>query len=43
MLAVGVENIADLVKNLNEYRKTIKENFKEKVEKLNAFAKSLVE
>jgi precorrin-2 dehydrogenase/sirohydrochlorin ferrochelatase len=37
------ENIDDLVKNLNKYRKTIKGNFEEKVEKLNAFTKSLVE
>ena len=37
------ENIDDLVKNLNEYRKTLKGNFEEKVEKLNAFTKSLVE
>ncbi|TMM32164.1 bifunctional precorrin-2 dehydrogenase/sirohydrochlorin ferrochelatase [Polaribacter aestuariivivens] len=37
------ENINDLVKNLNEYRKTIKGNFEEKVEKLNEFTKSLVE
>jgi precorrin-2 dehydrogenase/sirohydrochlorin ferrochelatase len=37
------ENIDDLVKNLNEYRKTIKGNFEEKVEKLNEFTRSLVE
>jgi len=37
------ENVDDLVKNLNEYRKTIKGNFEEKVEKLNEFTKSLVE
>ena len=37
------ENIDDLVKNLNEYRKTIKGNFEEKVKKLNEFTKSLVE
>jgi precorrin-2 dehydrogenase/sirohydrochlorin ferrochelatase len=37
------ENINDLVQNLNEYRKTIKGNFEEKVEKLNEFTKSLVE
>lgn len=37
------ENIDDLVKNLNEYRKTIKGDFEEKVEKLNEFTKSLVE
>lgn len=37
------ENIDDLVKNLNKYRKTIKGDFEEKVEKLNEFTKSLVE
>jgi precorrin-2 dehydrogenase/sirohydrochlorin ferrochelatase len=37
------ENVDDLVKNLNEYRKTIKGNFEEKVKKLNEFTKSLVE
>ena len=37
------DNIDDLVKNMNEYRKTIKGNFEEKVEKLNEFTKSLVE
>ena len=37
------DNIDDFVKNLNEYRKTIKGNFEEKVEKLNEFTKSLVE
>jgi precorrin-2 dehydrogenase/sirohydrochlorin ferrochelatase len=37
------ENIDDLVKNLNKYRKTIKGNFEEKVDKLNEFTKSLVE
>ncbi|MDP5105330.1 bifunctional precorrin-2 dehydrogenase/sirohydrochlorin ferrochelatase [uncultured Polaribacter sp.] len=37
------ENVDDLVKNLNEYRKTIKGNFEEKVEKLNEFTKSLVQ
>lgn len=36
------DNIDDLVKNLNEYRKTIKGNFEEKVEKLNEFTKGLV-
>ena len=36
------ENIDDLVKNLNEYRKTIKGDFEEKVETLNEFTKSLV-
>jgi precorrin-2 dehydrogenase/sirohydrochlorin ferrochelatase len=37
------ENVDDLVKNLNEYRKTIKGNFEEKVKILNEFTKSLVE
>jgi precorrin-2 dehydrogenase/sirohydrochlorin ferrochelatase len=37
------ENVDDLVKNLNEYRKTIKGDFEEKVKKLNEFTKSLVE
>lgn len=37
------ENIDDLVKNLNKYRKTIKGNFEEKVQKLNEFTKILVE
>ena len=36
------ENIDDLVKNLNEYRKTIKGDFEEKVETLNKFTQSLV-
>ncbi|PWL40493.1 siroheme synthase [Flagellimonas aquimarina] len=36
------ENVDDLVKNLNEYRKTIKGDFEEKVEALNEFTKSLV-
>ncbi|MEM9001542.1 MAG: bifunctional precorrin-2 dehydrogenase/sirohydrochlorin ferrochelatase [Bacteroidota bacterium] len=36
------ENIDDLVKNLNEYRKTIKGDFEEKVEQLNEFTKGLV-
>ncbi len=36
------ENIDDLVKNLNEYRKTIKGDFDQKVEALNEFTKSLV-
>lgn len=36
------ENIDDLVKNLNEYRKTIKGNFEEKVETLNEFTKGLI-
>ena len=37
------ENIDDLVKNLNEYRKTIKGDFEQKVETLNEFTKGLVE
>ena len=37
------ENIDDLVKNLNVYRKTIKGDFEQKVEKLNQFTKGLVE
>ena len=37
------ENIDDLVRNLNEYRKTIKGNFEEKVETLNEFTKGLIE
>lgn len=37
------ENIDDLVKNLNQYRKTIKGNFEEKVEILNEFTKGLIE
>lgn len=37
------ENIDDLVKNLNVYRKTIKGNFEQKVEILNEFTKGLVE
>lgn len=37
------ENIDDLVKNLNSYRKTIKGDFEQKVEKLNEFTKGLVE
>ncbi|MDO6516092.1 precorrin-2 dehydrogenase/sirohydrochlorin ferrochelatase family protein [Zobellia uliginosa] len=36
------ENIDDLVKNLNEFRKTIKGDFEEKVETLNEFTKDLV-
>ena len=36
------ENIDDLVKNLNKYRKTIKGDFEEKVETLNEFTKGLV-
>jgi precorrin-2 dehydrogenase/sirohydrochlorin ferrochelatase len=37
------ENIDDLVKNLNEFRKTIKGDFEQKVETLNEFTKGLVE
>ena len=37
------ENIDDMVKNLNEYRKTIKGDFEEKVEILNEFTKGLIE
>jgi len=36
------ENIDDLVKNLNEYRKTLKGDFEEKVTALNEFTKGLV-
>lgn len=36
------ENIDDLVKNLNEFRKSIKGDFEEKVETLNEFTKGLV-
>ena len=36
-------NIDDLVQNLNKYRKNLKGDFEEKVEKLNEFTKSLVE
>ena len=36
-------NVDDLVKNLNEYRKTIKGDFEEKVETLNEFTKGLIE
>ena len=36
------ENIDDLVKNLNEYRKTLKGDFEQKVEALNEFTKGLV-
>lgn len=36
------ENVDDLVKNLNEYRKTIKGDFEEKVETLNDFTKGLI-
>ncbi|MGC1515600.1 MAG: bifunctional precorrin-2 dehydrogenase/sirohydrochlorin ferrochelatase [Maribacter sp.] len=37
------DNIDDLVKNLNEFRKTIKGDFEEKVETLNEFTKGLVQ
>jgi precorrin-2 dehydrogenase / sirohydrochlorin ferrochelatase len=37
------DNVDDLVKNLNEYRKTIKGDFEEKVETLNEFTKGLIE
>ncbi|WP_130287398.1 precorrin-2 dehydrogenase/sirohydrochlorin ferrochelatase family protein [Aquimarina brevivitae] len=37
------DNIDDLVKNLNEYRKTIKGDFEQKVETLNEFTKGLIE
>ncbi|WP_341216618.1 bifunctional precorrin-2 dehydrogenase/sirohydrochlorin ferrochelatase [uncultured Wocania sp.] len=36
------ENVDDLVKNLNEYRKTIKGDFGQKVETLNEFTKGLI-
>lgn len=36
------EDIDDLVKNLNEYRKTIKGNFEQKVETLNNVTKGLI-
>lgn len=36
------DNVDDLVKNLNEYRKTIKGDFEEKVEILNEFTKGLI-
>lgn len=36
------DDIDDLVKNLNEYRKTIKGDFKQKVETLNEFTKGMV-
>ncbi|WP_242134498.1 precorrin-2 dehydrogenase/sirohydrochlorin ferrochelatase family protein [Aestuariivivens marinum] len=37
------ENINDLVKNLNHYRKTIKGDFEQKVETLNEVTKGLIE
>jgi len=36
------ENVDDLVKNLNEYRKTIKGDFEQKVDTLNEFTKGLI-
>ncbi len=36
------ENIDEMVQNLNEYRKTIKGDFEEKVDQLNEFTKGLV-
>jgi precorrin-2 dehydrogenase/sirohydrochlorin ferrochelatase len=36
------ENVDDLVKNLNEYRKTIQGDFEEKVDTLNEFTKGLI-
>lgn len=36
------EDVDDLVKNLNEFRKTIKGDFEEKVETLNEFTKGLI-
>lgn len=37
------DNIDDLVKNLNEYRKTLKGDFEDKVDALNKFTQSLVD
>ena len=37
------DNIDDLVKNINEYRKTLKGNFEHKVTTLNEFTKSLID
>lgn len=37
------ENVDDLVENLNEYRKTIKGDFEQKVKTLNEFTKGLIE
>ena len=37
------DNVDDLVKNLNEYRKTLKGDFEEKVETLNEVTKTLIE
>ncbi|HEY5689177.1 MAG TPA: bifunctional precorrin-2 dehydrogenase/sirohydrochlorin ferrochelatase [Yeosuana sp.] len=36
------ENVDDLVKNLNDYRKTIKGDFEQKVDALNEFTKGLI-
>lgn len=36
------ENVDDLVKNLNEYRKTIKGDFEQKVDTLNEFTRGLI-
>ena len=36
------ENVDDLVKNLNEFRKTIKGDFEKKVQTLNEFTKGLI-
>ena len=36
------DNVDDLVQNLNDYRKTIKGDFKQKVETLNEFTKGLL-
>ncbi|HMC00059.1 MAG TPA: hypothetical protein VKN14_03375, partial [Flavobacteriaceae bacterium] len=36
------ENIDDLVKNLNKYRKTIKGNFEKKVSTLNKITETLI-
>ena len=37
------ENINDLVKNLNEYRKTLKGDFDSKVEAMNKMTKGLID
>lgn len=37
------ENVNDMVKNLNEYRKTIKGDFEQKVDTLNEVTKGLIE
>jgi len=36
------ENVDDLVQNLNEFRKTIKGDFEQKVQTLNEFTKGLI-